>query len=278
MLFDYLCIEKCRICHALIAPQSAQAKTVCNACWAPFTAEEARLDFCAIDNTSGITVAHAVAYEKTMKTLIYRLKYDQDRLIADDLAKLLYKAFCKLREEIEETSPLILVPVPLSRWRQIKRGFNQSELLAAQICQLEKTRLTLNTNGSAGPIGSWSGFIETFKTFSLANFARTFARNSPSIPQNSPKLDTKLLGRQKHTKAQHKLNKQDRAINLRGAFKCRSEAIAQQNGNIILVDDIHTSGSTLAEAARCLQASGWQKILAITVARANLNQHNDLGF
>jgi len=227
MLFDYLCIEKCRICHALIAAQFSQAKTVCNTCWAPLAAEQARLDLCAVSIGCGITVAHAVAYEKAIKTLIYRLKYDQ----------LLHKAFCKLLAEIDTAIPSILVPIPLSRWRQIKRGFNQSELLARQICIAEKTGTGRTTN-----------------------------------------LNSRLLRRQKHTKPQHKLNRNDRAMNLQEAFKCRGNTATGREANIILVDDIHTSGSTLAEAARCLQASGWQNIFAITVARANLNQHNDLGF
>ncbi len=134
--------------------------------------------------------------------LIYKLKYDRDRLIARDLSLLLLKAYGAINDTMPDSTTAKLVPIPLSRWRMIQRGFNQAELLAKHIQQ---------------------------KT-------------------NVPVL-TKLLLRCKHTKPQHKLNKQERAANLRDAFKCSGLKALPEETSIILVDDIHTSGSTLAQAA-----------------------------
>lgn len=58
-----------------------------------------------------------------------------------------------------------------------------------------------------------------------------------------------------------------REKNMAGAFHIlRPEEF--KNTNILLVDDVWTSGATLTEAVRVLQASGAQKIVAAVVARA----------
>lgn len=222
-LLDYLFVENCRICHRLIVEGSSPAQTVCCECWAPLEEQEARIDFCAISGTGAIKVAHAASYEDSMKTLIYKLKYYHDRLVARDLSLLLFKAYCVIKDVLPDSTTAKLVPIPLSRWRMMQRGFNQAELLAKHIQQ-----------GSDVPVL------------------------------------TKLLIRRKHTRPQHKLNKQDRENNLRDAFKCSALNLLPEETSIILVDDIHTSGSTLAEAARALSLGGAKHIAAITVARALL--------
>jgi predicted amidophosphoribosyltransferase len=56
---------------------------------------------------------------------------------------------------------------------------------------------------------------------------------------------------------------------LRNAFEFNDKK--RLFGTLILLDDIHTSGSTLAEAARTLYLAGAQNVAAITVARALLH-------
>lgn len=59
----------------------------------------------------------------------------------------------------------------------------------------------------------------------------------------------------------------EREKNMRGAFHITNPEEFKQK-NIILVDDVCTSGATLAEAARVLRASGARRIIAAVVARA----------
>jgi competence protein ComFC len=223
-LLDYLLVEDCRVCRRFIVEGSSPALTVCRECWAPLAEQEAQIDCCAVSGFDAIKVAHAVSYEDTMKALIHKLKYNHDRLIALDLGQLLFKAFVAINDTIPPCPQQVLVPIPLSRWRMLMRGFNQSELLADYIQQSADVRVM-----------------------------------------------SKLLLRSKHTKPQHRLNRQERAANLSGAFKCASLNALAEEPKIILVDDIHTSGSTLAEAAHALNAHGIRQIAAITVARALLN-------
>lgn len=59
----------------------------------------------------------------------------------------------------------------------------------------------------------------------------------------------------------------ERTANIAGCFAVK-DPTAVNNQNIILVDDVATSGATLAEAARTLRRAGAKKIIALVVARA----------
>lgn len=77
-----------------------------------------------------------------------------------------------------------------------------------------------------------------------------------------------LLIRSRKTKAQAELkNFQERSENMTGAFSAiNSDAL--KNKNVILVDDVYTSGSTMDDAARALRESGAKKILAFAFTKA----------
>jgi len=74
-----------------------------------------------------------------------------------------------------------------------------------------------------------------------------------------------ILKRRKNTKDQTYLNAQQRAENVKGAFVVtRPEKI---NGkNVILVDDVMTTGATLNECARMLKETGATRVFAATLA------------
>ena len=78
-----------------------------------------------------------------------------------------------------------------------------------------------------------------------------------------------LLQRSAPRIGQHHLNRQQRLQNQEGAFLCRRQPLTQQARRhpLLLVDDILTTGSTLASAAACLQAAGWQVQGAVCLAR-----------
>lgn len=61
-------------------------------------------------------------------------------------------------------------------------------------------------------------------------------------------------------------SRQERKANVKGVY--RPDALPMIQGkNILLVDDIVTTGSTLDECARVLKASGAKSVSAVTVAR-----------
>jgi len=73
------------------------------------------------------------------------------------------------------------------------------------------------------------------------------------------------LARLRDTPPQAGLGLSERRTNLLGCFGCSGRLDGLRIG---LVDDVMTSGSTLAEAARALKAVGAQRVVALVAARA----------
>lgn len=93
-----------------------------------------------------------------------------------------------------------------------------------------------------------------------ARLARTLARAQPAP------LCADALLRRRVTPSQTGLSRAGRRRNVAGAFAMRRPL----GGRIWLVDDVVTTGSTLAEAARTLRAGGAQAVAGICAARRGL--------
>jgi ComF family protein len=76
----------------------------------------------------------------------------------------------------------------------------------------------------------------------------------------------KILIRRKNVISQTNLNREKREENVKDIFTI-SGRISKIPKNILLVDDVWTTGSTMKEAAKILKKSGAIKIWAITIAR-----------
>jgi ComF family protein len=79
-----------------------------------------------------------------------------------------------------------------------------------------------------------------------------------------------LLRRSKNTKFQADLSLQERAENVRGVFELtlfENQREAFEGKNIVLIDDLVTTGSTLKEAAKVIKMLKPASITALVVAR-----------
>lgn len=74
------------------------------------------------------------------------------------------------------------------------------------------------------------------------------------------------LRRVRNTSTQTRLDRQERMENLRNAFDLRQNT-GVRGLNLLLVDDVFTTGSTVNECARALRAGGAVSVRVMTVAR-----------
>lgn len=98
------------------------------------------------------------------------------------------------------------------------------------------------------------------------NQAQIFAQEVSKLV-GRPNLSLLICNRQ--TEDQSKLNPDNRRKNVKGAFSLQRSSEAKDK-NILLVDDVFTTGFTLNECARTLLSGGAKKVNALTIARATL--------
>jgi len=83
------------------------------------------------------------------------------------------------------------------------------------------------------------------------------------------KVDFLSLVRTKHTIPQTTLSKKERRKNVQNAFFLKSPESVREI-NILLVDDVTTTGNTLNECAKVLTQAGAQAVFCVTLAKAVL--------
>jgi len=121
----------------------------------------------------------------------------------------------------------MIVPVPLHPVRLRKRGFNQSILL----------------------IRGWDKWL---------------ARDEQG--GCSPVIRFEALRRIRNTRPQMSLGRKERQTNIIGAFDVHPR-VSVEGKRVLLVDDVLTTGATVAECATVLLKAGAAKVDVLTVAR-----------
>jgi len=100
------------------------------------------------------------------------------------------------------------------------------------------------------------------------NQSQLIARQAVKLGAGSGRLvlRSRVLERQRETQSQIGLTRHQRRENLRGAFAVsRPEEMAGRE--VLLVDDVFTTGTTVSECARVLRRAGASKVFVATVAR-----------
>ena len=164
-----------------------------------------------------------------VKKALWLFKYKGKKKFANIFAEVLYG---KIAEELSDLSAMenfnnaILIPIPLSSKRLRERGYNQTELVCNILVELDKS----------------------------INF----------------RLEKNILIKPEETEHQARIeNRRERLKNIIGSFAVKNPEQNKefmQGKNIILIDDITTTGATLSEARKILKQAGARKVIAFTVA------------
>ena len=93
------------------------------------------------------------------------------------------------------------------------------------------------------------------------NQAEKIANNLSNII-DVPVID--IIDRRYNTRRLYKLGKEDRINELKNAFTIKSNIIDLKNKNVLLVDDIFTTGSTVNEISKILKINGLTKVFIAT--------------
>ena len=175
----------------------------------------------------------AVWLDAAARRAVHALKYGGLPRIATDLAAALARVSLAVGTRGGGEGSPVLVPVPLSAARLRARGYNQSERLARALARC------------------WGWPV------------------------------AEVLVRTRETATQTALTPVARLANVAGAFSVRSVKCEMRNGvkdvdsafpishfTLVLVDDVFTTGATIAAAAQALESAGARDIMAITFGRA----------
>jgi ComF family protein len=156
-----------------------------------------------------------------IKQLVHYFKYQGITDLKERLAKFMLIPLLEYKN-IFLYNDWILIPVPLHKLKERKRGFNQSKLLAKEI----------------------------IKYFPL-------------------EYSDQVLIKIKNNPSQAKLkNKVQRFKNSENIFTLNNEFInIIKNKNIILIDDVYTTGATINAAANILKQNGAKNIVALCLAK-----------
>ena len=207
-LLQWLYPNRCLFCREVLPAQSVP---ICPAC----RLQEVTGQSVLATLPNGLTVITALRYQGRSRQLLLRYKFRSQPGLCRAIARLMAQA---MHEQLSETSFDCVTYVPTGFFRLVRRGYDQSGLLAREL-------------------GRELG-----------------------IPCR------KLLVKRVLNRQQSSLAFEDRAANVRDAYRLRVHTLPE-GMRVLLVDDVITSGSTISSAAEELTRENIQ-VTGICMANA----------
>lgn len=215
--------------NGTISPRYWQAlhfihSPLCTCCGAPFAT--------AIDTdmTCGKCLRQPPLYDRLRAVFLYndmsarmilKFKHADGIHLAPLFARWMQQSGAELLAQSD-----MIIPVPLHRWRMMKRRYNQAAILAQLLGKAQK------------------------------------------IP-----CETMALKRIRHTPSQGTKNTEQRFANMEAAFTVpEKHRPTIKDKNILLIDDVYTSGATIQHCTQALLHGGAKSVSVLTLARTGYAQ------
>lgn len=155
--------------------------------------------------------------------LIWNIKYKRNTKALDIGSYALY-------QELKATSPLLLLPIPVSRKRRRERGYNQCELLLDGLKKLDRAKLF---------------------QYNYSLLERAVHRDRQTLKNRAERIEG---GRDIF------------AVNDTALEDLRSKTGNFSNVRTIVVDDVITTGSTMKSALETLERAGFKQVNGLSLA------------
>ena len=208
-------ISKEHICKECIEKITYIEEPVCKKCGKPIRYKET--EYCGDCEKTAFSYEQGKSvwlHTDVVRWSIYQFKYHNRRIYGKFYAQELFRIYGRW---VRQNKIDVIIPVPLHKKRQRKRGYNQSELIARQLGKLLH------------------------------------------LPVNA-----KAVVRKRNTKPQKELSHKERRHNLKEAF-CVTKHW-KGKGNVLLIDDIYTTGNTIDSVAKLLRQKGADKVWFLTIS------------
>lgn len=197
--------NKCLICNV----KEIYKYNICNDCYCNLEEYRDSLDY-KFKYLDEIYINYY--YNNFLKEIVVDFKYNEktylDRFFGEMYINKIFEE--KLNKEYS-----LITYIPMTKYYENKRGYNQSKLI------------------------------------------------SEYISENTLIGTKELLYKNRNNKRQKDLSKEERYENVRDIFSCREDV---SDKNILIIDDIVTTGYTLDYAAKALKELGAKKVAAIVAA------------
>ena len=219
----------------------------------PFRAEAQAPALMDVDGSVLLPVVAAGAYRAELAQAVLSFKSHGQGQLAEVLSTGLSRA---IRAAAGEHQGLLLVPVPTSSSAYRKRGFSPVHVLLGRI---RPSRVP-----GCSPSSGFTA-VHALRKIGLRAAATKTGRGAGELVPGAP---YQLPGIRGTSGGQKGLGRGDRAQRVRGSMRVRRGLFAPElNGRpCIIVDDVLTTGATVAEAARALRAAGAVVRGAVVVA------------
>lgn len=208
-------ISKEHICKECIEKITYIEEPVCKKCGKPIRYKET--EYCGDCEKTAFSYEQGKSvwlHTDVVRWSIYQFKYHNRRIYGKFYAQELFRIYGGW---VRQNKIDVIIPIPLHKKRQRKRGYNQSELIARQLGKLLH------------------------------------------LPVNA-----KAVVRKRNTKPQKELSHKERRHNLKEAF-CVTKHW-KGKGNVLLIDDIYTTGNTIDSVAKLLRQKGADKVWFLTIS------------